>query len=259
VVGITDGAKEPHMEPERIGRIQIPTLGEPLSAPKNTTKISFYEARMLRRGFDPAHVATFNTPPHPDYDAVFARVLETCARGTGSIFALSGRRGTGKTQLATNVAGRLLNPRDEENVLRRAGLGDTWRGEVAYKRAVVDDEATWPLYSTARDFFRELKESWNPPADGKIHHTETQVIDKYVDPCLLVLDEASVRSESKWEDDQLTELIDRRCYRGRSTLLLSNLSREAFAKALGPSIVSRIHEFGDCVECNWPSFREKQA
>jgi DNA replication protein DnaC len=216
------------------------------SEPRNVLKPSFYEARMRRRGFDPFHVALPETPPHAGYDALFDRILASCGQGMGKIFALYGIRGTGKTQLVTNVCGRLLEPRGQEEVcecVRR------------YMRARMDDEETWPLYTTAREFFRAIKASWNPPNDGRRHDTEIQVLEHFLKPCVLVVDEAHVRSESKWEDDQLTELVDRRCYSGRDTLLNSNLTRTAFCAALGPSIVSRIQEKGAMIEFKWESFR----
>ena len=191
---------------------------------------------MRRRGFNPAHITQIDTPPHAKYDDVFEIIFARCGLGYGSIFALAGKRGTGKTQLATNIAGALLlpNPRD------------------ASRR----DELTWPLYTTAKAYFREIKESWSPTEDGRHHATESDVLERFTLPCLLVIDEAHVRSESKWEDDQLAELVDRRCYRGKDTLILSNLDRKTLSAALGPSIVSRIHERGSFVEFDWPSFRE---
>jgi hypothetical protein len=50
-------------------------------------------------------------------------------------------------------------------------------------------------------------------------------------------------------------LLDRRYDNLNSTVLIANQDKAAFAASVGDSIVSRIHETGESIECNWPSFR----
>jgi hypothetical protein len=40
---------------------------------------------------------------------------------------------------------------------------------------------------------------------------------------------------------------------------VSNQTRLAFAKSMGSSVVSRIHEAGEVIECEWGSFRKPDS
>jgi len=102
------------------------------------------------------------------------------------------------------------------------------------------------------EFFLEIKASFRP--DSTV--TEKQVIEEFIRPKLLIIDETQERGETKWEDGLLTHLIDRRYRQERDTLLISNQTKEAFAESIGASIASRIIETGGIVLCNWPSFRK---
>jgi DNA replication protein DnaC len=73
----------------------------------------------------------------------------------------------------------------------------------------------------------------------------------------LIIDEAQVRGETKFEDDLLTTLIDKRYDGVRATMLITNLGRKEFAATLSPSIISRIEQIGCGIECNWQSYRTK--
>ena len=142
--------------------------------------------------------------------------------GSGFIIALCGGRGVGKTQLAESLA----------------------RESASQNRS--------SRYITAMEFFLEIKASFRP--DSTV--TEKQVIEEFIRPKLLIIDETQERGETKWEDGLLTHLIDRRYRQERDTLLISNQTKEAFAESIGPSIASRIIETGGIVLCNWPSFRK---
>ncbi len=113
-------------------------------------------------------------------------------------------------------------------------------------------EHHWPLYTTAAALFVEIRSSYDPNST----HKELDVLKKFSEPHLLVIDEAQVRGNTPFEDRTLTDLVDRRYGMQRDTLIISNLTRAELPKAMGPSIISRLHECGDVIECNWPSFRE---
>lgn len=141
--------------------------------------------------------------------------------GDGLILALVGRRGTGKTQLAVEVA-------------KTAAM--------AGKR---------PLYSTAMEFFLLVKECFRE-AGG----SGRRVIENYSIPDLLILDEVQERGETAWEDRLLTHLVDRRYQSMRDTILISNQTREAFLAAIGDSVSSRLVEDGGVAVCDWNSYRK---
>lgn len=141
--------------------------------------------------------------------------------GTGFIIALLGTRGTGKTQLATTL------------IYRACAMG---RPSAYYKAAQL---------------FRLFRSTYRDHSD----QTEQQIFDQLVRYKLLIIDEAHERAESPFEQRVLTQVVDERYDAKMDTLFISNETRETFAEAIGDSVVSRIHECGKAVECNWPSFR----
>jgi hypothetical protein len=138
----------------------------------------------------------------------------------GPMIVLLGQRGTGKTQMAVDLLADLV-----------------LAGELV-------------RYCKAQDFFREVRSCFRD--DGPDEHRFFEKFTRYRG---LVIDEAQERGESAWEDRTLIHLIDRRYDSMRATILVSNLSRTAFGEAIGKSVVSRIHESGIVVECDWESFR----
>ncbi len=139
--------------------------------------------------------------------------------GSGFIIGITGARGTGKTLLGAVLA----------------------RHEAKKKRS--------SKYQTAMGFFLDVKEAF----DGKL--SEKAVIESYIKPKLLIIDEMQERGQTQWEDRLLTHLIDRRYGAMHDTLLIGNQTKEEFTKSLGDSIASRIIETGGIAVCNWPSFR----
>jgi DNA replication protein DnaC len=139
----------------------------------------------------------------------------------GSIIVLLGNRGTGKTQMAVDL------------------LSD------------ICDQLHSVRYLKMMDLFREIRCCYRK--DGP---NEVSVVDAFCKVWGLVLDEAHERSDSEWENRTLTNIIDRRYDNNKTTILVSNMAAEPFAKAIGDSAISRIRECGEVVICNWPSFRK---
>lgn len=140
---------------------------------------------------------------------------------SGPLIVLFGKRGTGKTQLAIGLM-----------------------ADVCLKTQK-------PVhYCKAMDLFREIRACYRK--DGP---DEVKTVDRFCGYACLVVDEAHERSDSEWENRTLTNIVDRRYDAMKTTILVSNLDRKSFGDALGPSIVSRIHEAGIVVDCNWSSFR----
>jgi DNA replication protein DnaC len=147
----------------------------------------------------------------------------------GSLFALWGPRGTGKTQLAVMAA-------------------------MEFPLPILPQENRLPRYVKASDIFREIRGTFKRESTA----TEKDVVASFITPLLLIIDEAQERGESDFENITLTHIIDKRYDAMLHTIIISNLRREELGKSLGASIVSRIHETGQDIECNWPSFREKR-
>jgi DNA replication protein DnaC len=140
--------------------------------------------------------------------------------GTSMLFI--GRPGTGKSHLACAIA---------RNVTRR---GDS------------------ALYTTVSSFTRAVRETYN---GGK--KTETQVLDSYASPSLLVLDEIGATSGSDHERQMLFELVNQRYEARRPTLLVSNLNAEEVRVFLGERIMDRLRDGGGkMLRMDWESFRK---
>jgi DNA replication protein DnaC len=140
----------------------------------------------------------------------------------GGLFALLGNRGTGKTQMSVSLI-----------------LGATRRLKTA-------------RYTTASDLFRELRASFGQSGDGE---SEQAIMRRLISYDILVIDELHQRSGTAFEENAIVSLIDARYRECRFTLLIANQTREEFSAGVGDSVVSRIHECGECIVCDWPTFR----
>jgi hypothetical protein len=78
-------------------------------------------------------------------------------------------------------------------------------------------------------------------------------------PELLVIDEVQVRSNTEWETNQLTGLIDTRYGTRATTLLVANLPAQELLDHLGTSAAGRLVEDGGIVTCAGPSYRTTGA
>lgn len=143
----------------------------------------------------------------------------------GGCVVLLGPRGTGKTQLAIELALQAA----------RRGLERFEGGQ---------------MYRVLGELFRDEKRTFG----GSEVRTNTP-IDLASAAELLVLDEIQERFETDWEDRELTMLFDRRYRELRRTILIANLTLQDAAKKLPASMWSRLIECSLVLECNWPSFR----
>jgi DNA replication protein DnaC len=158
----------------------------------------------------------------------------------GGIVIAYGERGTGKTQIAYEIAKKAIFA--DTHYPREFKDGFHWQAKV---RPCV--------YVKAMDIFMRLKNGFT----RKDQPSELEIIEGLADAAFLIIDEAHVRGETKYEDDKLTHLLDKRYDAMRPTMLITNLSRKDFAAQLSPSIISRIEEIGGGIECNWQSYRKQ--
>lgn len=148
-------------------------------------------------------------------------IEESCSKG--GMVLLYGKRKTGKTVMATDVA-----------------LSLTARGKLArYTRGIA--------------LLQDLRRKNNTNDDAS-----SVAVRPYQRWPFLVIDEVGVRirGDDYSESDAalLTDLLDIR-YQGMvATLLISNETMQDTFKILGPSIVRRIQETGFAIEANWPQF-----
>jgi DNA replication protein DnaC len=140
----------------------------------------------------------------------------------GGTVALVGKRGTGKTQMACDL-------------IKAATLE---RGRSAW-------------YTRADDLFDAMRAEFDGKGRGQVMRRAARI-------GLLVIDELQVRFDSAFEDRELTRLIDKRYGALLPSVLIANLTPEAFWKSVGPSIGDRMREGGTVIVCDWESFRSKQ-
>ncbi len=224
--------------------------------PQSTTAVSppcerlapeYLLAAARRRGFSERHAEKYmerrGTPPTgAPWELVGAKIAPKL--GTGCLFALVGGRGVGKTQLCHDLALGLLER-----------LHVAWSRITRESRGGDCSEGTWPRYTKMLHIFRDIRSTMGQAAT----QTERAAVREFVEPRLRLIYEAHLRGETEFEDRTLTDIVDQRYDAKRDTIFISNLTRTEFAKSLGASIVSRLHECGSCIECAWPSFRTPQA
>lgn len=178
----------------------------------------------LERAFDPDDCRRHIGKPrsdltnHKQWNQCFEAAWSAVERG--SIIALIGPRGTGKTQLAVEL-------------IRRG----------AYH--------TWPCrYIRSREVGMLLREAFRK--DGL---TERQAVRSLSSPKLLVIDEIQERPDTTFEKDTFTLVLDKRYAACRPTVLIANATIKEFAELVGQSVADRIREGGGVRVCNWASFR----
>lgn len=145
--------------------------------------------------------------------------------GSGFLVGFVGFRGTGKTQMATELV-RLT----------------TGRGKPAF-------------YTTLFSLLLDMKETWK---EGT-YETERGMIARYSGYQLLVIDEVSMKPETDWASALLFEVVNRRYGFMHDTIIIGSCGTKQFLELIGPSLASRMQETGMVVEMNWESFREKKV
>lgn len=153
------------------------------------------------------------------YAENFAQACET-----GASLILCGGVGTGKTHLAVGIAHSVL---------------------------AMDRPA---LFTSVMGAVRAVKETYRRDSE----RTEADVIDDFIDPDLLILDEVGVQFGSDTEKMILFEIINGRYERLRPTILISNLAKDALAQFIGERVFDRLREGGGkLVVFDWPSYRRQ--
>ena len=173
------------------------------------------------------HSATFDSF---DVDgALQADALTACAEWAGG--------------LARGPAGALW-------ILGGVGTGKTHLG-VAVAQAIAEDQGATVRVATAREIVREVRETWRPEATER----ESEILVRYGECDLLVLDDLGHGFNTDAEALQLAEVIDRRYACHRATIVISSLSRHALAHVIGERAHDRLSEGATVVVCDWPSHR----
>lgn len=156
------------------------------------------------------------------YSTVISRLqafTDTCT----AILALIGKRGTGKTQMAS-VA-----------VLTTIAVGRSAK------------------IITAVDLLADLKNRYSNPEEGG----EREWLRYWEAFHLLVIDEIGELVGGDHSRSMLTTMIDRRYAAMKPTILIGNVTVKDFSVAVGSSVADRCNEGGGVIVCDsWTSFRK---
>ena len=152
-----------------------------------------------------------------DYAKNFDEVLQT---GRSCIFV--GKPGTGKTHLAIGIALSIMQQQKSA------------------------------LFVTVQRLIRRVKDSWHTKEE-----TESEVIDAYASPDLLILDEVGVQFGSEFEKQVLFDVLNERYEKLKPSILLSNIPSEQLSDYLGERVTDRLRENGGAlIGFNWDSYRK---
>ena len=139
--------------------------------------------------------------------------------GRSAIFV--GKVGTGKTHLAIGIALSIMQQQ------RSA------------------------LFVTVQRLIRRVKDSWHTKEE-----TESQVVNVFASPDLLVLDEVGVQFGSEFEKQVLFDVLNTRYENRKPSILLSNIPKEQLSDYLGERVTDRLRETGGkVIGFDWDSYR----
>lgn len=140
-------------------------------------------------------------------------------------FLFSGTSGTGKNHLASAIVNDL----------------------VANNHFVV--------LLSVMDLLAKVRESYKNPSIS-----EDKLINDFIRPDLLIIDELGLQRGSVDEVLWLTRIIDKRLYAKKPTSFITNLKKSELQELLGERAYGRVLEsVGLGVLFNWPSYRGKRV
>lgn len=173
-------------------------------------------------------------PDLVEWDRLLGEARRLLHDQPGCVLCIVGPYGTGKTAMAC----RLLR----DHHMRH--------GELA---ARVDRQrrANHARYRKARAIMSDLTASFG--ANGK--GSERDTFKALARVSLLAIDEMGRRRGSEYESDVLTDLIDERISEGRSTILLSNQTRDEMLASISDAASDRVRQTRGFVQFGHASFR----
>ena len=121
---------------------------------------------------------------------------------------------------------------------------------VATMKAIIQEKAQSAVIVKIAKMIRELKDNWITK-----NHTEQSIMDKYVEPYLLVVNEIGLQFGSETEQNYFTEIIDDRLGAVKPTILIGNVNITQMEQLIGERIIDRFKDGGKSLVFNWPSYR----
>lgn len=103
----------------------------------------------------------------------------------------------------------------------------------------------------AIDIVRSFKKTWERGSDV----SEQDVIEAYLYPDMLIIDEAAASVGSDTEKRFLFDVIDARYNDMKGTVMISNHGIQGLIDNIGLRCVDRLRQDGTLIEFNWESLR----
>lgn len=185
--------------------------------------------RFAGRTFDAFHVTNDDQARAVKVSARFVEKFADSILPNGRCLIFAGKPGTGKSHLACAIGQELIK-----------------RGHSA-------------LYCKAGEIVRRVKDSWRK--DSK--ETEEQIYNALAAVDLLIIDEIGLQRGSEFEQEVISEVIDKRYLRRRPIIIMTNLDvdnagghgRQTLENYIGERAFDRLCDGGLVCKFNWQSFR----
>ena len=108
-----------------------------------------------------------------------------------------------------------------------------------------------PVFVTVQRLTRRVKDSWSNQ-----NETESEIVNVFASPDLLILDEVGVQFGSEFEKQILFDVLNERYEKLKPSILLSNIPGEQLADYLGERVTDRLRENGGkMIGFDWDSYR----
>jgi DNA replication protein DnaC len=153
-------------------------------------------------------------------EGIISLVKEFIAVGNKNGMMFIGPNGTGKTHVAIGVLKAYIRRHNKKG-----------------------------LFTETTKIIRSIKNAWN------MRQSELDIIDKFVKPDLLVIDEIGVGFQSETETLYLTEIINDRYNALKPTIIISNFNLIELTEILGERVIDRFREGGKLIVFDGGSFR----
>lgn len=134
-------------------------------------------------------------------------------------------------------------------LLGNPGTGKTHLA-VATLNQIIAQHGMDGLYTTAARMFRRIKDTY-----GNAEESESQAIEAYTKPALLVLDEIGVSFGSDAELNYLFDVMNERYEQCLPTIVVSNVQPGELGQWMGDRVVDRLRECSTMMVFDWDSAR----
>jgi len=155
---------------------------------------------------------------------------------------------TGNERLVSDLKDLSVGP--ESVVL----TGNTGCGKTHLAVAMMQEcRADHQVFITVPELLLEIRSAFNGGRE-----TEAEIIKRYSDARLLVLDDLGAEQDTAYAITTMYLIIDRRNREERKTIITTNLKMDEIEKVMGARIASRLSEM-KIIKIVMPDYRKKRA